>query len=143
MPAKTMYTRTIFTLCQFISPIYRVLGVKNVEISAAKTLKWPPEKTEMANLPLIPSSVWPEIIYMVLYICFDENEMHFYLARQTFRVLGVKNGEISAAKSPKWPPEKTEMSNFLLIPSSVWPEIIYMVLQIWFDENEMHFSLAR
>ena len=57
----------------------------------------PPEITEMSIFLLIPYLKWPRMIYIVTYICSGENHKLFSLYWCTRLVLGVKNGEISAA----------------------------------------------
>ncbi len=71
--------------------------------------------------------------------------MPFRQFRYKFRVLGTKNGEISAVKLSRCPFSKRKYPLSLLIPSSIRLEMTYMVIQVRFgiDGNVFHFIKAN
>ena len=92
-----------------------------------KIIKMTPEKTKIPLFHLKSSSICLEMTNMVIYVWFEENEIHHRQFTWKFRVLRAKN-DISTEKSSKWPPEKTKIPLFLLISSSIWLEMTYMVM---------------
>ena len=85
--------------------------VQNRAFLAPKLQKWPPEKTKITFFLTLTASIWLRMFYMVAYVCFYESEILFRSSRYKTWLLRVKNGEISALKSRKWP-RKTKKITF-------------------------------